>query len=301
MPRTTPAPPAPDAAPDLPAPRPDGDGPPAPDGSAAPQAPPAPAPRGPGRVLAATLCALTGAGLLVGAGVTKWTEHREAERPRGAAESYRAGAELWHEAPVDALLPPVVAAPDAGLGGADRTWTRVALVPDADCPAALSPGWTTALARAGGCERVLRASYTDATRSFVITVGLVFTPGDDAGALAALPGNLPIPPGLGFADEQRATWTVTAVPEAPVLVYTVSAHTDGRTVNRPRPAPQAGRESASPEDAEAPDTSALAQSGLGHDSRALADRITRAVRLLATTTPEPASESESAPTPEQSR
>ena len=87
--------------------------------------------------------------------------------------------------PVDQLFPPTVEGTGAGPGGADRTWTRVAVAPDSGCKGAFDPLLKKALAPVG-CSRLLRATYTDATQSFVTTVGLVFTKADatEMGALA---------------------------------------------------------------------------------------------------------------------
>ncbi|TDU79130.1 hypothetical protein [Streptomyces sp. KS 21] len=226
--------------------------------------------RGSARGVAAVVCALVGMGLVGGAGISGWVEQRAAHRPLAADAAYRNAASLWHATPVDTLFPPVLDGAESGPGGADRTWTRVALAPDADCGPALAPDWQAALA-ATGCTRVLRATYTDATRSSLVTVGMVFTPAD-APAMAALRGRLPAPPGYGFADSQRAAWTASVPSEAPVVVYTVSAFTDGRTLDAPRPAEDVMRKDA---------TGAVAQAGLGHEAKAVADRMERAVRTLA--------------------
>ncbi|MFF3860714.1 hypothetical protein [Streptomyces sp. NPDC002209] len=226
--------------------------------------------RGSARGIAAALCALVGVGLVGGAGISGWVEQRAAHSPLAPDAAYRKAGSLWRATPVDTLFPPVLDGAESGPGGADRTWTRVALAPDADCGPALAPDWQEALA-ATGCTRVLRATYTDATRSSLVTVGMVFTPAD-APAMAALRGRLPAPPGYGFADSQRAAWTASVPSEAPVVVYTVSAFTDGRTLDAPRPAADTMRKDA---------TGAVAQAGLGHAAKAVADRMERAVRTLA--------------------
>ncbi|MFE2285877.1 hypothetical protein ACFXDJ_17130 [Streptomyces sp. NPDC059443] len=236
----------------------------------APDRPPAPPRRRPGRVFAALVCGLLGLGLTGAAGYTSVAEHRAEQRPLAAGAAYRKAASLWHDTPVDTLFPPVLTGEDAGPGGADRTWTRIALAPDAGCPAALAADWQALLAGAG-CTRVLRATYTDATRSSLVTVGMVFTPGD-AAAMNALRGRLTPPPGYGFPDDRRAAWTASVLPEAPVVVYGVSAFADGRILDAPRPA----------EDTMAKDaTGAVAQAGLGHEAMAVADQVARGVRALA--------------------
>lgn len=226
--------------------------------------------RRPARVLAAVLSGLLGVGLLGGSVVDAWLEHRAAKRPLPSDAVYRKAAALWHSAPVDSLLPPVLAGEAAGPGGSDRTWTRIALAPDADCPTALAPDWQGLFA-ATGCTRVLRAVYTDATRSSLITVGLVFTPADEP-AMTALTGRFTAPPAYGFADSQRAAWTAAVHDDAPVVVYTVSAFADGRVLPSPRPAREATGKDA---------TGAVAGAGLGQEAAAVADRITNGLGVLA--------------------
>ncbi|MCB5182372.1 hypothetical protein, partial [Streptomyces antimicrobicus] len=224
------------------------------------------------------VCAALGLALLAGAGAVEWTERRDAERAASAGESYRRAGGLWRAVPVDTLLPPGIEGRGAGPGGADRTWTRIAVAPDADCPAALPADWQ-ALLGATGCTRVLRATYTDATRSSLVTVGMVFASAE-APAMAALRGRLPLPQGYGFADDRRAAWSVSVLPDAPVVVYAVSAFADGRPVDRPRAAEDAMKKD---------DTGAVAQAGLGHEAKAVADRVERALRTLAApAAPEPA-------------
>ncbi|MFJ3979147.1 hypothetical protein [Streptomyces sp. NPDC090021] len=230
----------------------------------------APPRRHPGRVAAATLCLILGGGLLGGAAVTTWAEHRAAQRPLTADAAHRKAGSLWRSAQVDSLLPPVLTGPVAGPGGAHRTWTRIALAPDADCPAALAPDWQALLAPTG-CTRVLRATYTDATRSSLIAVGMVFTPAD-APTMKTLDGRLTAPPAHGFDDTQRAAWAASVRSEAPVVVYAVSAFADGRTQDAPRPAEDLVKKDA---------TSAAAQAGLGHEAKALAERLGDGLATLA--------------------
>ncbi|MFJ8012218.1 hypothetical protein [Streptomyces sp. NPDC096339] len=232
--------------------------------------------RSPARVLAAAVCATLGTGLLAGAGLTVWSEHRATHHAPSANAAYGKARSLWHSAPVDSLLPPVLAGPAAGPGGADRSWTRTALAPDADCPAALPSDWQQLLATTG-CTRVLRATYTDATGSSLITVGLVFTPAD-APAMAALTGRFTAPPGYGFAGAQRAAWTASVLPDAPVVLYTVSAFADGRHLETPLPAEDLMKKDA---------TGPAARAGLGHEAKGLAGRVAAALRTL-TTPPTPA-------------
>ncbi|MET8296173.1 hypothetical protein ABZW02_19165 [Streptomyces sp. NPDC005180] len=237
--------------------------------------PPPPGPRRhPARVTTAALCALLGSALLVGGAATMWSQYRAGHLPPAPEAAYRTAASLWHTAPADGLLPPVLEDREAGPGGASRTWTRIALAPDADCAAALPADWRAALT-ATGCTRVLRATYTDSTRSSLITVGLVFTPAD-ARTMDGLRGRLPAPPAYEYADSRRAAWTAGIVAEAPAVVYAVSAFADGRAMDAPVPAEEAARPGA---------TGTVAEAGLGHEAKALAVRVERTLGALAAPPP----------------
>ncbi|URM91977.1 hypothetical protein LUW75_20680 [Streptomyces sp. MRC013] len=244
---------------------------------------PVPAPRRSARTAAAVACLVLGIGLVAGSAAGTWVLRDPGGAP--GRTPYTEAAALWHSVPVDSLFPRVLEGADAGPGGADRSWTRVAVAPDAPCAAVLRPRLAAALAPAG-CLRVLRATYTDATSSSVTTVGLVFTEGDAAGMTALrarfTDGGLDrspdlIPPAFaapgtvaaGFGDAQRASWHVNVLTEVPVVVYGVSGFADGRPVPRPEPARQATAEGR---------TTAPAQAGLGHEARGLADRTERALR-----------------------
>ncbi|MFE2013352.1 hypothetical protein [Streptomyces sp. NPDC059491] len=240
-----------------------------------------------GRTVAVAACAVLGTGLIGGALAGVWlaaTEPGAPVEPVGYAEA----KELWHNAPVDTLFPRTVAGPGAGPGTAARTWTRVVVAPDAACsPAALGKGLLAAV-KPLGCERVLRATYTDATSSSVLTVGLVFTRADVTAQgrlgrdVAGRLGGQDVPPALSgpgtvaarFGAAQRASWFLTAPADLPVVVTAVSGFADGRTVETPLPADQAvgpGR------------TDAVAQSGLGHEARGIAKRFASLLRTSAVT------------------
>ncbi|MCX5128917.1 hypothetical protein [Streptomyces sp. NBC_00347] len=236
----------------------------------APDRDPAPPRRRRGTVLAAALCGLLGLGLTGAAGYKAVTDHRAAQRTLTPEAAYRKASSLWHSTPVDTLFPPVLDGQGAGPGGADRTWTRIAPAADAACTEALAADWQ-ALFAATGCTRVLRATYTDATRSSLVTVGMVFTPAD-ATAMDSLRGRLTAPTGYGFPDNRRAAWTASVLAEAPVVVYAVSAFADGRRLGAPSPA----------EDKMAEDARGrVAKAGLGHEAKAVADLIERTLRGLA--------------------
>ncbi|MGC9437156.1 hypothetical protein [Streptomyces sp. WG5] len=235
------------------------------------------------QAVAAAVCLVLGTGLVTGAVTGSWLAGNSGDG--GARSAFTEAAELWHSVPVDRLFPPTVQGQGAGPGGADRTWTRVAVAPDSDCVGAFDPLLAKVLEPVG-CRRLLRATYTDATRSHVTTVGLLFADAD-AAAMTSLAGRfekeglgrradlMPRPyaakdtVAAGFGARQRASWTVSVLPDAPVVVYAVSGWADGRTVDEPEPAEEAMESGA---------TSAPAQAGLGHEAQGLADRVERGLR-----------------------
>ncbi|MEU2063574.1 hypothetical protein [Streptomyces sp. NPDC013455] len=235
------------------------------------------------RAAAAAACLVLGLGLIGGAVTGSWLTGDGAEA--GARSAFGTAGTLWHNVPVDELFPPTVQGTGAGPGGADRTWTRIAVAPDSGCAHAFDPLLRKALAPVG-CRRLLRATYTDSTQSHVTTVGLLFTKADPAGmsALAArfrderLDRRADLMPrpyaargtaAAGFGDPQRAAWTISVLPDAPVVAYAVSGWADGRTVDSPQPAADAVRSGA---------TTAPAQAGLGNEAQGLSDRIERRLR-----------------------
>lgn len=236
------------------------------------------------RVAAAAACAVLGLGLIGGA-ATGSLLTGDAEGASATPNAYAVAGELWHSVPVDQLFPVTIKGEGAGPGGADRTWTRIAVAPDTGCRTAFDPLLRKALAPAG-CLRLLRATYTDATRSHVTTVGLLFTKAD-ADAMRSLrtrfteegldrrPDLMPRPyaakgtPAADFGDAQRASWTVSVLPDAPVVAFSVSGFADGRKVTEPEPAEEAMKTSA---------TTAPAQAGLGNESKGIADRVERRLR-----------------------
>ncbi|GEC04506.1 hypothetical protein SSP24_21610 [Streptomyces spinoverrucosus] len=243
------------------------------------------------RTLAAAVCLVLGAGLIGGAVTGSWLAGGSGEG--GERGAFAAAGSLWHSVPVDQLFPPTVQGRGAGPGSADRTWTRIAVAPDSGCADAFDPLLRKALAPVG-CERLLRATYTDATESYVTTVGLLFTKAD-ATAMRSLDARFE-KEGLGrrtdlmprpyaakdtvaadFGDEQRASWTVSVLTDAPVVVYAVSGWADARTVDEPQPAAEAMRSGA---------TTAVAQAGLGHEAKGLADRVERGLRKSVTSSSE---------------
>ncbi|MFI9806947.1 hypothetical protein ACIHEJ_21740 [Streptomyces sp. NPDC052301] len=234
------------------------------------------------RTAAAAACLVLGLGLIGGAVTGSWLTGGDDDAPGNA---FTAAGTLWHDVPVDQLFPPTVQGTGAGPGGADRTWTRIAVAPDSGCAHAFDPLLHKVLAPLG-CRRLLRATYTDATQTYVTTVGLLFTDADPA-AMSALARRfraerldrradlMPRPyaakgtAAAGFGDQQRASWTVSVLTDAPVVAYAVSGWADGRGVAAPQPAAEAVASGA---------TTPQAQAGLGNEAQGLADRIERRLR-----------------------
>ncbi|MBQ1122028.1 hypothetical protein [Streptomyces sp. B15] len=240
------------------------------------------------RSVLAAVCLVLGVGLLGGAGAGVLLSGDVDQRPAVAA-GFDGARAAWHEIPVDELFPRTLKGEDAGPGGADRRWSRVAVAPDSNCAHAFDPTLAKALAPVG-CGRLVRATYVDETSTSVITVGLMFTKADPAAMrdlrerfasqnFADRADLMPRPyaargtVAAEFGDAQRASWTVRVLRDVPVVVYSVSGFADGRVVTDPQPANDATRKG---------ETSAAAQAGLGHDAQGVADRIERRLREATT-------------------
>jgi len=61
---------------------------------------------------------------------------------------------------------------------------RVAIAPQSGCAAAVTGAAAASALRRGGCEAILRATYVDATTSYVMTVGVAVLPTASAAAAA---------------------------------------------------------------------------------------------------------------------
>ncbi len=244
--------------------------------------------RRPARTAAAAACVVLGLGLIGGAVTGSWLIS-DSSADAGARDPYATGRTVWHNVPVDTLFPRTLKGDGAGPGGADRVWTRIAVAPDSGCTTALDPLLLKTI-RPVGCERLLRATYVDATSSSVTTVGMIFTQGstDAMRALSTrfsdqhLDARTDLMPrtyavkdtaAAGFGDRQRASWTVHVLTEVPVVVFAVSGFADGRTVGDPQPVAKAIAADA---------TTAAAQAGLGHEAKGIADRIERGLRRTVT-------------------
>lgn len=250
--------------------------------------------RGRARAVAAAVCLVLGLGLIGGAATGSWLIGDSTAA--GGGDTFAAARELWHEVPVDQLFPPTLRGDGLGPGGADRTWTRIAVAPDSGCADAFDPLLRRALSPAG-CARLLRATYTDATESYVTTVGLLFTTAD-AATMTALKDRfrqegydrrddlMPRPlaaegtVAARFGPEQRASWHLAIQTDVPVVVWAVSGWADGRAVPRPQPAAEATVAKAGTD---------VAQAGLGHEAQGLVTRVENALRTTVTTATEQSS------------
>jgi len=116
---------------------------------------------------------------------------------------------------------------------------RVGIAPESTCAAAIDPALARVLDRVG-CEAVLRATYTDSTRSFVATVGVVIMRGQ-APAISSLPAGREPAPGVRavpfhgtlaarFRDRQRQM--TGAVARGPYLILYTAGYADGRQRDR---------------------------------------------------------------------
>ncbi|MET7765522.1 hypothetical protein ABZS71_27185 [Streptomyces sp. NPDC005393] len=247
------------------------------------------------RTVAAAASLVLGLGLLGGAAAGSWLGGGPDTEP-SVADTYARARAAWHSVPVDDLFPRTLRGKGQGPGGADRLWTRIAVAPDSSCGGGFDPLLTKALAPVG-CKRLLRATYADATSTSVTTVGLLITTSDAAGmrelhqrfAAERLDERTDLMPrpyaakgtaAADFGDDQRASWQIRILTDAPAVIYTVSGFGDGRKVTDPQSAGEAIQTGA---------TSAPAQSGLGHDARGIADEIELGFRRALSETAEPSS------------
>jgi hypothetical protein len=107
-------------------------------------------------------------------------------------------ASRWRTWPAGKIFPATVgyqiSALPFGSAGLRPTARRVGIAAESGCPSAVDPALARVLDKRG-CEGVLRATYTDSTGSFVVTVGVVVMRGA-APAARSLPAGHGVPPGL---------------------------------------------------------------------------------------------------------
>ncbi|WP_069814177.1 hypothetical protein [Streptomyces sp. TP-A0874] len=242
--------------------------------------------RRPARTAAIAVCLVLGLGLLGGGLAGDLLS--DGASAATSADRFDAAASLWHSLPVDRIFPPTLRGDGAGPGGADRVWIRIAVAPDSGCADAFDAPLREALS-AAGCQRLLRATYLDATSTSVTTVGLVATTAE-AAEMAALhdrfedrgvtrrKDSLPLPyaakgtAAAEFGAEQRASWSVEVLAKLPAVVYAVTGFADGRKVTEPEPAEEAMAAGA---------TSVAAQAGLGHDAHGIVQQVAGGFRKAA--------------------
>jgi hypothetical protein len=199
------------------------------------------------RVVAAALLAALGVSAAAGAFVALGTAVSRSVRPlREASTSAQAqwftfDRAAWRGVAVDDVFPPVYHTfAKEPMAGATRDYTRIGVAPVADCRAAFDPALARLLS-SRPCGPVLRADYTDATRTMVATVGLSILgtePPDQQELNAATIGHhddlrpravaFAGTPAAGFGDAQRVAFQVLASPTAPVLDFAVVGFSDGR-------------------------------------------------------------------------
>lgn len=149
-------------------------------------------------------------------------------------------ASRWRDWPAGKVFPVTVR---YQLSGTDFDATsglalqahRVGIAPQSSCASATDKRLAKVLA-ADGCQRVLRATYTDATDSFVVTVGVAVMHGS-APSLGSLPRAKGLRPGVkavsfshtlaaGFANRDRQL--SGAYRRGPYLVLYTVGYTDSR-------------------------------------------------------------------------
>jgi hypothetical protein len=154
----------------------------------------------------------------------------------------------WRDLPAGQVFPGTVRyAPPAALAGTGSSVTltadRLGIARQAPCRSATDPAAAAVLTR-NGCEAVLRATYTDGTDAFVMTVGVVPFPSAAQAAAAReelgakrlrmsdgrTPGVRTVPiagtPAAGFTDSRRQLSANIAL--GPYLVLYAVGYADGR-------------------------------------------------------------------------
>jgi hypothetical protein len=109
---------------------------------------------------------------------------------------------------------------------------RVSIAPqESDCAKAVTSAAAGAVLRRNGCEAVLRATYVDATRSYVMTVGVAVLPTEAAAASAGhLPAGVLVVRFAGAAAtlydyHRQISKSFTA---GPYLIMYAAGYSDGR-------------------------------------------------------------------------
>ena len=213
-----------------------------PDPVAAPQSPVrhrAPRKQGTGLLIAAIVLGVAGLAVSLVGLVRQARPHQLSSAEQQKVMAWEV-ASRWRAWPAGRIFPASARYP--------LTWTlfetnpglimsahRVGIAPESTCAAAIDPALARVLDRAG-CERVLRATYTDSTGSFVATIGVVIMHGHVPAVGSLLAGHQPAPgvrpePFRGtladrFRDRQRQMTGSAA--RGPYLILYAAGYADGR-------------------------------------------------------------------------
>jgi hypothetical protein len=100
-------------------------------------------------------------------------------------------ASRWQQLTAGQIFPAAVTYPLspnvlAGTGPLSLDAMRVGIAPQSDCAGGVTTGAAAAVLRRSGCRAVLRATYVDATRSYVMTIGVAVLPTASAARDASL-------------------------------------------------------------------------------------------------------------------
>jgi hypothetical protein len=144
-------------------------------------------------------------------------------------------ARRWQAWPATGVFPEEVKY--LGLERAQQYARRVGIAPETDCGKAVDPAVAGILDR-HGCITMLRATYTDQTSTFVITVGVAVLKDEESRISAGeqlvqddrvgvLPVGFPgtVTERFGADQRQRTGW----VGAGPYLVFSTAGYADGRT------------------------------------------------------------------------
>ncbi|MEU4576808.1 MULTISPECIES: hypothetical protein [Nonomuraea] len=187
---------------------------------------------------ALTLVCAVAAGVAAGSASGELTRGPTAAELRAAAE--REVAERWRTWAAGRVFPSSLAY-SAEQGGRERA-RRIGISPRTTCHDAVDAEAAAALA-AAGCRAVLRATYIDALRGVLVTVGVVALPDKQRAARArsAFPGSGAPVPGLRplafrgtvsdrFTPAVRQSGSVRQA--GPYLVLTTAGQVDGRPASK---------------------------------------------------------------------
>ncbi len=176
------------------------------------------------------------AGLAVGG----FALHAELTRRATAAEAAAAGraeiATRWQRLPAGRLFPASISY--LSPGKQRTTALRVGIAPATSCAAGLDAP-AEQIVRPHGCRTVLRATYSDASGSLAVTVGIVVLPSTAAAQSAASGMTIQPPPAgvravsfpgtrtAGYGEAQRG-WFHAVAANGPYVFLYAAGFTDGR-------------------------------------------------------------------------